>query len=209
MVLDGTQIGNDIVFEGGNDSMNWVSGQVAGGIYMDQKPGLTGNGTDGTDKLTISSPNYDGSQILDGGDDVLASDALVDELVLNAVTVTTDGAQIKNWEKIILKTNTRLTLTGSTLLTGKGIDTAGMPLGLAIESGAALGFKANAFTIDGDLRNAGEMNLRGSAPGQIITITGDYKGNDGKLLFNTKLGECRIRSSQNFNNFDAIHGLSP
>ena len=81
MVLDGTQIGNDIVFEGGNDSMNWVSGQVAGGIYMDQKPGLTGNGTDGTDKLTISSPNYDVSQILDGGDDVLASDALVDDVI--------------------------------------------------------------------------------------------------------------------------------
>ncbi len=44
------------------------------------------------------------------------------------------------------------------------------------------------LTINGNVVNRGEMSSSGSMPGNMLTINGNYTGNDGSLMLNTWLG---------------------
>ena len=163
----------------GNDTFTWTGGTLAGGFY----------GQNGSDTALVSAPAYNGSTILDGGDDVSAADGWVDKLTLQGVTATAGGAQLANWETITLD-NTRLTLAGAPLAVGSGTDAGGAPMGLFIQPTSSVFMGQPAFTLTGDLHNAGLLDLRNPAgtPGNALTVNGNYAGTNGLVRINTALG---------------------
>lgn len=163
----------------GNDSFTWTGGTLAGGFY----------GQNGSDTALVSAPAYNGSTILDGGDDVSAADGWVDKLTLQGVTATAGGDTLRNWETITLD-NTRLTLAGAPLAVGSGTDAGGAPMGLFIQPTSSVFMGQPAFTLTGDLHNAGLLDLRNPAgtPGNALTVNGNYAGTNGLVRINTALG---------------------
>jgi hypothetical protein len=69
----------------GDDQFIWTSGTMA-----------AFDGGDGSDTADVSASEYDGSQILDGGDDVSVADGWIDTLNLNGLTVNATGANVIN-----------------------------------------------------------------------------------------------------------------
>ena len=163
----------------GNDTFTWTGGTLAGGFY----------GQNGSDTALVSAPAYNGSTILDGGDDVSAADGWVDKLTLQGVTATAGGDTLRNWETITLD-NTRLTLAGAPLAVGSGTDAGGAPMGLFIQPTSSVFMGQPAFTLTGDLHNAGLLDLRNPAgtPGNALTVNGNYAGANGLVRINTALG---------------------
>jgi outer membrane autotransporter protein len=163
----------------GNDTFTWTGGTLSGGFY----------GQNGSDTALVSAAGYNGSQVLDGGDDVSAADGWVDKLTLQGVTATAGGAQLANWESITLD-NTRLTLAGAPLVVGSGADANGAPMGLFIQPTSSVFMGQPAFAITGDVHNAGLIDLRNSSgvPGNALTVNGNYAGNNGLVRLNTALG---------------------
>lgn len=163
----------------GNDTFRWTGGTLTGGFY----------GQNGSDTALVSAPAYNGSQILDGGDDVSTADGWVDRLTLQGVTATAGGAQLLNWESITLD-NTRLTLAGAPLTVGSGLDAGGAPLGLLINPTSTVLMGARAFTLNGDVHNAGTIDLRNlsGVAGNVLSIRGNYAGSNGMVQIHTALG---------------------
>jgi outer membrane autotransporter protein len=163
----------------GNDNFTWTGGTLSGGFY----------GQNGSDTALVSAAGYNGSQILDGGDDVSAADGWVDKLTLQGVTATAGGAQLANWETITLD-NTRLTLAGAPLVVGTGADASGAPMGLFIQPTSSVLMGQPAFTVTGDVHNAGLIDLRNPAgtPGNVLSLYGNYAGANGIVRVNTALG---------------------
>lgn len=163
----------------GNDSFTWTGGTLAGGFY----------GQNGSDTALVSAASYNGSQVLDGGDDVSAADGWVDKLTLQGVTATAGGDTLRNWETITLD-NTRLTLAGAPLAVGTGTDAGGAPMGLFIQPTSSVFMGQPAFTLTGDVHNAGLIDLRNPAgtPGNALTVNGNYAGANGLVRINTALG---------------------
>ncbi|WP_165442122.1 autotransporter outer membrane beta-barrel domain-containing protein [Variovorax paradoxus] len=163
----------------GNDTVTWTGGTLAGGFY----------GQNGSDTALVAAPAYNGSQVLDGGDDVSAADGWVDKLTLQGVTATAGGDTLRNWETITLD-NTRLTLAGAPLAVGTGTDASGAPMGLFIQPTSSVFMGQPAFTLTGDLHNAGLLDLRNAAgtPGNALTVNGNYAGANGLVRINTALG---------------------
>lgn len=163
----------------GNDNFRWTGGTLTGGFY----------GQNGSDTALVAAPAYNGSQILDGGDDVAIADGWVDQLTLQGVTATAGGAQLLNWESITLD-NTRLTLAGAPLTVGSGLDAGGAPLGLFINPTSTVLMGASTFAITGDVHNAGVVDLRNPSgtPGNALTVNGNYAGTNGLVRINTALG---------------------
>lgn len=162
-----------------NDTFTWTGGTLASGFH----------GQHGSDTALVAAPAYNGSQVLDGGDDVSAADGWVDKLTLQGVTATAGGAQLANWESITLD-NTRLTLAGSPLTVGAGVDGTGAPMGLFIQPNSSVLMGQPAFTVAGDVHNAGLIDLRNPAgtPGNALTVNGNYAGANGLVRINTVLG---------------------
>ncbi|MEJ1163064.1 autotransporter outer membrane beta-barrel domain-containing protein [Variovorax sp. CCNWLW186] len=163
----------------GNDTFTWTGGTLAGGFY----------GQNGSDTALVSAAGYNGSTILDGGDDVSAADGWVDKLTLQGVTATAGGDTLRNWETITLD-NTRLTLAGAPLAVGSGTDASGAPMGLFIQPTSSVFMGQPAFTLTGDLHNAGLLDLRNptGTPGNALTVNGNYAGTNGLVRINTALG---------------------
>ena len=173
----------------GNDKVNLTGGSLTGDIYGDARAGESatdGNddltwsagtwnnnfyGQNGSDTVTITpSAPYTGSNVLDGGDDVSAADGWVDVLTLQGQTVSTPGANLLNWERIVLANSTALTLTGSSLTVGSE---AG--LGLDVNSGTSLR-TTGAFSITGNVLNQGTLTQQNGNAGDKLTVSGTYTG---------------------------------
>ncbi|MGU3401688.1 hypothetical protein ACLBWS_18610 [Brucellaceae bacterium D45D] len=73
--LQSGSVKGDIDLGDGDDTLEWTGGTFAGNLFA----GL------GSDKVLVSSPAYDGTQILDGGDDTSVADAMIDTLTLKGV----------------------------------------------------------------------------------------------------------------------------
>lgn len=43
--------------------------------------------------------------------------------------------------------------------------------------------------VAGNVTNSGTLDLRADAPGNVLTVVGNYTGNNGTLLMNTVLGD--------------------
>ena len=156
--LDGAAVTGSIRSGSGDDSFTWSSGTTAG----------FGGGA-GSDTATVTAAEYDGTQLLDGGDDADVADGFIDELTLQGVTATANGASIVNWEVVTLD-NAMLAFRGRALTVGTG---AG--IGLFLMDGAVLD-AAGGFALIGDLTNNALLTSRNGVVGDVISISGDYAG---------------------------------
>lgn len=183
---------------GDDDTFTWTGGKLTGGFY----------GQDGSDAATVSAPEYDGSQVLDGGDDTSIADGMTDRLNLVDVSATSNGSKIVNWEIVDLD-QTSLSIDDGAWKVGEpDEDTTGVFLRNAstLDGLAALGFHGNldidststfigrgngagAYSISGNVVNAGTITMLDTAAGDTVTIAGDYVGSGGNLLIDTVLGD--------------------
>jgi outer membrane autotransporter protein len=166
----------------GNDTATWSAGAV-GSVAM-------GNGSDA---LVVSAATYDGSQVLDGGDDLSSADGMVDTLTLKNLTVAATGAKILNMENVVIDGG-RVSFSDNALTTGSDAGT-----GLSIVNGGALdagdafaltgnltvnagstfdgtGAGAGVYSISGNLANNGLVTTKDGVVGDTITVAGNYSG---------------------------------
>ncbi|MCQ9328867.1 autotransporter outer membrane beta-barrel domain-containing protein [Pelistega suis] len=190
-VTDNAVVSGTVYGQAGDDTIVWSGASTIAGL----------DGGNGSDVATVSSTQYNGTQILDGGDDVDVADGWIDTLNLNGVKVTANGGNIRNWETIALNNGTDLTLEG-TLTAGKGKTPTGTQIGLQIDNSSILAISGTTATVSGDVSNAGTIDLTrdGHTPSQTLTIDGDYIGSAGsKVKMNTvwnKTGDANGANSQ-------------
>lgn len=175
LVLNGATIGG-LMGGDGDDTATWSSGLLT-----------EFDGGNGSDLLTVTAATWDGSQTLSGGDDVLADDGYIDTLTLSGLTVTANGSSLPDWERLVLADATTLTLAGPGAEVGSGPATGG-PLGMIVQGGTTLRFAESAFTLTGDLANAGTVVLGNGNAGDTLTVTAGYAGNGGTVTLDTVLG---------------------
>lgn len=195
---DDARSGDGIANHEGNDTFIWTAGGLAGGFY----------GQDGSDVAVVRASTYDGSQVLDGGEDTSIADGMIDTLTLRDVTATTNGGKIVNWEVV--------NLDGANLSIDDGAWHVGEPdeatTGVFLSSGstldgmASLAFDGNmtidststfvgtgggtgVYSFSGDAANAGTITTVDDAVGDVIIIGGNYNGNGGQMLFDVALGD--------------------
>lgn len=205
----------DILTNGGNDTINLIGGSVAGKIdsgadddtFVWTGGTLTGGfyGGNGSDSAVVSAAEYNGSQMLDGGDDVSAADGWVDSLTLSGATVTAPGANIVNWETVRLDA-ANLSISDASLTVGSdpgmglfltnastldGLDAFALTGNMDIDGTStftATGSGAGVYSVSGDLANAGIITMQDGVPGDVLTVGGNYTGNGGTLVLDTYLG---------------------
>jgi len=201
----GRIFGDDSVADDGNDTFAWTAGRLIGGFY----------GQGGSDTATVSAVAYDGSQVLDGGDDTSGADGIVDTLNLDGIHATSSGGNIVNWEIVGLNGSTLAINdgawkvgeadeagTGVFLSNGSTLDgMAGLALDgrLAIDatsSFVARGGGAGVYSVSGDVNNAGLVTLRDGAAGDIMTIAGNYVATNGNLQIDTALGDDESKTDK-------------
>lgn len=185
------------IFNNGGESDVRVlaSGLVRGAVRLD----------DGNDTLGFDGSDLSQATILDGGDDLLAGDGFTDALTFGNLSATLTGANVLNWESVVIGNGT-LAFGDDQLATG-----AGGGLGLSLVNGGvldartafaltgdlnvgaggtfrALGAGAGAYSVAGDLANAGTLVFDDGIAGDVLTVTGNYAGTGGALRFDTALG---------------------
>ena len=193
--LDGGD-GDDLIIQNGGSS-----GSVSGGtgndtfvLYGDSTGTVSmGDGDDasywfggtltsfdgglGSDTLTITASGYNGTQVLDGGDDAGTGDGMIDVLTLNGVSGTADGT-IVNWETLGL-INSNLTVNnlvtnqvnvcgGSTTIGGASVIGAGGVLGCVYN---------DSITLDGTTTVAGPVE--GAGGSDTIAVLGSASVSGG------------------------------
>lgn len=176
-IMDTAVVGGKVYGQAGDDTITWSGDSSIAGL----------DGGIGSDNAIVSSSKYDGTQLLDGGDDVDVADGWIDILNLNGVKVTSNGGSIRNWEAIALKNGTDFTLKG-TLTTGKGKISTGEQIGLQIDNSSTLAVSGATAIVAGDMSNAGTIDLTrdAHASSQTLKIDGDYIGITGsKVKMNT------------------------
>jgi len=192
---DGTIVGN-VILRGGDDVFNWYGGSLKGNVLLG----------DGSDKVLVATPTFDSNLVLDGGDDLSASDGMVDELTFKDVTTDIKGANLINWERIVVD-NTNLTVLDTDMMTGTA---AGE--GLVVGSGGSVhvggGFTLSGrttllaggkldlkpattgtATFNGDVSNAGLLSASNSVAGNTIVVNGDYVGQGGEVRLDTVMAD--------------------
>lgn len=195
---DDPQSNDGIANHEGNDTFNWTGGKLAGGFY----------GQDGSDTATVSASTYDGSQVLDGGDDTSVTDGMIDTLTLKGVTAATNGGKIANWEVVKLD-GANLSINDGAWHVGEPDEgTTGVFLnnGSTLDGMASLDFDGNmtiaststfvgtgdgagVYSFSGDVTNAGTITTVDDAVGDVVIVGGNYNGNGGQMLFDVVLGD--------------------
>lgn len=180
----------------GNDTFNWTGGTLTGGFH----------GQDGSDTATVSTASFTGNEVLDGGDDVSGTDGFVDTLTFTSQSFVAKGANILNWEKVVIENGT-LSFSDGTLTTGSEDG-----LGLIVASGgtvnggssfnltgnldiqtdgtfAGQGDGTGLFEVSSNVINAGSLSFGDGAAGDIFKISGNYTGANGIITLDTNLGD--------------------
>ncbi|PVY61424.1 outer membrane autotransporter protein [Pusillimonas noertemannii] len=200
---DAAQSNDGLVNSEGNDTFTWTDGTLAGGFY----------GQDGSDTATISATAYDGSQVLDGGDDTSSADGMVDTLDLAGVTARSNGGNIANWEIVTLdgsmlaidngawkvgaanEDNTGVFLSNGSMLDGMAALALDGRVNIdATSSFIARGGGAGVYSVSGGVNNAGIITMQDAAAGDLMTIAGNYVGTNGSLQIDTILGDDTSRT---------------
>lgn len=191
VLIDGTAITGILETRGGNDIITLASGSVTGAILAgDNDDTFTWSGGtltsfnagNGSDNALVTAINFDGSQNLDGGDDISIADGFIDTLTINGVTATINAGNISNWENIIIDGGT-LSFANGLLATGSDAGT-----GLTLQNGGTLD-AAGGFALTGNINNGGIITSQNNVVGDIISVSGNYTGNGGQLLIDTVLGD--------------------
>ncbi len=198
ITLNGTTISGDMLGGDGADtidlldgSVNLVSGDegadkitlngatvatsLSGGDGDDEIEFLSGSvdlidGGDGSDTLFVSGSAYDGTQTLDGGDDLSDADGFIDRLTFSGVSAMVGGGDLlKNWEVVTLD-GAEMSFSDGALTVG---DDAGA--GLFLINGAMLN-AGGGFALTGNLTNNAILSSRDGVAGDVISVSGDYSG---------------------------------
>ncbi|MGL4767968.1 MAG: autotransporter outer membrane beta-barrel domain-containing protein [Formosimonas sp.] len=179
----------------GNDTFKWSGGSIT-----------KFNGGDGSDQALVTAAGFNGTQTLNGGDDVSGADGYVDALTLKGYgNLATSSSSLINWERINLD-QTTLSLNDNTLTVGSG---NGMGLflgnGSTLNAGQTmalngdlnidgtskmLAFNAGkgVYTVNGHVNNAGLITNKDASVGDVININGNYTSAGGRLELDTTLG---------------------
>lgn len=195
----GGSITGRVLLAGGDDAFYMQGGTLTGNLYMGDgddvvefTDGLINGQIDmgaGSDRVLIASTaDLTGVTLIDGGDDVATTDGFLDTLNFDGGTRTVDGAILTNWEQIALTEGADLTLDGTGVEVGSGSGPGGEALGVLLDAGTRLGIAQSAFTITGDLVNAGQVDLGNGTAGEVLTVSAGYSGLGGTLLLDTVLG---------------------
>ncbi len=173
---------------GGNDVFEWSGGTIAGRVFMGR----------GNDTALITASEYDGSNVIDGGDDYSGADGWFDALTLQGLTVGVTGANLLNWELITLDGGT-VSFTDNALTAGSDAG-AGLVVtnGATLDAGAAFALTGNlatsaggifdatgagsgSYSVSGSLANDGNITMLDGVSGDSISVAGDYTG-AGQLI---------------------------
>lgn len=197
-IVNGTVFGGDggdsVLLRDAGSSITAVSTD-AGDDFFTWQSGALGSfdGGTGSDTATIQAVEYDGSQVLDGGDDTGTVDTFIDSLTLQNRVISTNGTNLLNWEQLTVDGG-QLTITDNALavgsdagqglfLTGNGNLEALNALALAgnlnISSGSnviATGGGAGVYSISGALANNGIVTMQDGLVGDVMTVAGNYAG---------------------------------
>lgn len=196
----------DIILHLGNDEFNLVDGSLTGDIYGDDTTttvndgddtfswtggDFTGsfNGQNGSDQTIISAINFDGSQSLDGGDDLSIGDGWVDALTFQSISSSITAASILNWEAV--------NLDGSSLLLTDNIWSIGdgsVGSGLHLVNNSVLDISVAGLTLNGNLINEAEVDMQDDADDDVLQVNGDYSGM-GTIKLDTELNDGLVDNS--------------
>ena len=183
IIANGADVTTSIDAGDGDDTVTWSAGTVAA-IAMG----------DGSDVVNIAAgADVSGLTLLDGGDDLTAGDGMVDTLTFKNLTVAATGANVTNWENVVIDGGT-VSFSDNALTTGSDAGT-----GLSIVNGGALdagdafaltgnltvnagstfdgtGAGAGVYSISGNLANNGIVTTKDGVVGDTITVAGNYSG---------------------------------
>ncbi|HAW0837515.1 TPA: autotransporter outer membrane beta-barrel domain-containing protein, partial [Escherichia coli] len=202
-----------------NDVSGLGTGNIsnAGTLSLTHASGSLGNNLSGTGTVSLLSSDtqlsgnnsgYSGLFVVDEGSQLTASatenlgTASVNNsgtLVLNSATdwqLANDVSGSGNFRKT---GSGSLTVGNNAVWTGQTdidagtliLGNAGAPVMLAssqvniAKDGILTGFGG----VSGNVTNSGTLDLRADAPGNVLTVSGNYTGNNGTLLMNTVLGD--------------------
>ncbi|WP_346837425.1 autotransporter outer membrane beta-barrel domain-containing protein [Microbulbifer sp. SAOS-129_SWC] len=164
----------------GDDNIRWGEG-----LAFDIRGGS------GSDTLRIDAFAYDGTSILDGGDDLSAGDGYIDTLTF-LLDNEVDGRLLRNWERIVIWGSSKMIFT-HTLAVGGGKDPDGNDLGLDILFGGWVQIRQGQFVITGNVANAGTLDMDNKRFGTLNIARdtdgnfGDYIGKGGRLWLDARL----------------------
>lgn len=156
--------GGGAIVDGAGDTTVTVAGRVIGDIKLGS----------GSDALTFTGANLSGITLFDGGDDSSTADGFIDTLTFQDSNLA--GANVRNWEAIVIGTGSTISFAGNTLMTGL----------VTINASGILDATGGALTIAGDVHNDGIITTHDGITGDILTVSGDYSGG-GHLLLDVNL----------------------
>jgi len=154
------------------DVITWTAGIISDGIY----------GGNGSDQAFVTATDYDGTQVLDGGDDVLVADGMIDTLTLQGVTVSAPGANVLNWENVVIDGGS-VKFSDQALTTGSEAGT-----GLSIINGGTLDASGGGLALTGNMSNSGIVTTQDGIVGDVINVSGNYTGT-GAFNIDVELGD--------------------
>jgi len=185
----------DVVTRTGADMYYQEGGELAGGLSLGA----------GSDSATFVSTNLSMTTVLDGGDDVSDADGSIDTLAFRRLSATLSGANLRNWERIVIDDDATISFDDAALETGSA-DTLGLSItnGGIAQVGPAFALTGNLFlgaggvfqgagggnatySISGNLVNAGSLDVSDGKAGDTVTVGGNYHGADGTIMLDSVL----------------------
>lgn len=197
IIVSGGRVGGAISTSSGVDTFTLTGGQIDGGIRAGfGNDSLIWNGG-GTVRGVLDMAGNDDSAVLRRLDDTLLGPTTsldggpgADSLTLEA-TITSVPSRLVNWETLAIRDNSRLDLAADALVLGDSGTLGGT---VSIDGSSTLVSTSGTvrpFASGGALSvsNAGTLDLTrsGAAPGNTLTLDGDYTGNDARLLVRSVL----------------------
>ncbi|PHN75987.1 autotransporter family protein [Pseudomonas syringae] len=178
ITLSGGEIRGEVRTSVGNDNFNWLNGGYA------RSNVLMADGNDTARLYNLSEYYLSANPLLDGGpgNDVLTFDN----------TVSSQPGLYANWETINVSNGSQLNLAGKLVL-GDNVSNTGVlnidsTSTLISTSGSTLPFSAGSLA---SLENAGTLDVSdaGRSLTGTLTVTGNYTGQNGRLLLLSALGD--------------------
>ncbi|MEX5534807.1 autotransporter outer membrane beta-barrel domain-containing protein, partial [Pseudomonas syringae] len=185
ITLSGGEIRGEVRTSVGNDNFNWLNGGYA------RSNVLMADGNDTARLYNLSEYYLSANPLLDGGpgNDVLTFDN----------TVSSQPGRYANWETINVSNGSQLNLAGKLVL-GDNVSNTGVlnidsTSTLISTSGSILPFSAGSLA---SLENAGTLDVSdaGRSLTGTLTVTGNYTGQNGRLLLLSALGDDASASDQ-------------
>jgi len=182
-LVDGSTLGTYAVYDLAGDTDVIVEGTIMGAVILG----------DGSDTLTFASTaNMADVTQLNGGDDTGTADSFIDTLTLQGQTVTFAGADLLNWESIVLD-GAELAISDGVIEVG-GDDGYGLfaQNGARLDAGGGLAITGNltltdatfqgfgggagAYSVSGNLVNDGIVTTQDGVVGDVLTVGSNYSG---------------------------------